>query len=349
METTAKIDSLKLRYPMSHVKILNNAFNSQYQRIYLDSGEIEEHVNLDKHRMNVDNGISFRCGIAHFRAGKDANDCIYLQLNSKMLRQNYFKGITSNTIEELYDYVMSLKIISIPFDLFLEGLASDVDICFDYHAEIESMQKANYVIYKNVLPSHYPYVGKPFAQKANTGLMFNRREKATPTRPYCKIYHKTAELMYKSSDFANAYLQGVDFSNIGRLEYTIKNSRHKKRLKIHYSTLDSLVRIKESKFKSIILSGIPMYVREKTTAKEFKELGTKDALLHYFLNLLIEKGADKYQIYQALNMFEDQPTKKYRTKKLIDNLINNVDDQGRLITNEKALNILRQMKLDFLN
>lgn len=349
MKQSAKLDSFKLRFPTSHVKILNNSFNSQYQRIFLDTGEVEEHVNLDKHRVHVENGISFRCGLAHYQAGKEAHDCIYLQLNAKMLKEKYFHGITKNTIEQLYNYVQELKIIDIPFDLFMQGLASDVDICYDYDAEIEAMQKANYIIYKNVLPSHYPYVGKPFAQQANTGLMFNRREKATPTRPYCKIYHKSAELMHKSKEFADAHLRGVDFANIGRLEYTIKNSRHKKRLKVHYNTLADLIAISQNKFKTIILSGIPMYVRENTTAKEFKKLGPKDALLHYFLNLLIEKGADKYQIYQALNMFEDEPVKKYRAKKMLDNLIENVDDKGRLINNAKAMDILRQMQLDFLN
>lgn len=348
----AKIDSFKLRFPISWVSIVNNSFNAEYQKIFLNTGEIEPFVNLDKHKVHSKNGITFSCGIAHYQNGTERTEYIYLKITAKMLQHRYFLGISKSTIKTLYDYVMSLKIIDINYNLFLKGLVSDVDICFDYSCKVEVMQKINNEIYRIILPSKYRLVGKPFARKNNTGLQFNVREKATPKSPYFKIYHKTIELTNKSEEFAIQYLKPDQYQELGRVEYTIKNSRHKKALGIKFATLDELLEISQKRFKQIIHTGIPMYTLPKKSKnlnkKAHKELGPKDALLHGFLKVMIEKGFDKTDIYSTLNLFKYDRLKKYRMKKIIDNLIDNVDDKKTLIENAEVRAVLKLLKLDYL-
>ena len=48
MNSPIKIDSLKLTFPRNSVQIIDGKFNKEYQKLYIDSGEIEPEVSLDK-------------------------------------------------------------------------------------------------------------------------------------------------------------------------------------------------------------------------------------------------------------------------------------------------------------
>lgn len=94
-ETT--IDSLKLRLPRQMVKIIDSSFAEQYQKIYLNTGVIDETVNLDKHKVKIENGITSRIGIGYFQEGAAQVEQIIIQVNAKQLEEEYFLGISKAT------------------------------------------------------------------------------------------------------------------------------------------------------------------------------------------------------------------------------------------------------------
>lgn len=345
MLNTVKIDSLKLRIPRHKVSYVDETFASEYQKIFIETGVIEDHVNLDKHKVNVTFGISSRIAVFHSLQGGMAEEQIVIQCNAKQLKEKYFEGITKNTVKELYEYIISLHIIYVDFDTFLDAYVSDIDICWDTIVPPKNMIEANQEIFSNIKPSHYKFVGKPFRKQTNIGIQFNTREKATPSKPYCKIYHKTIELMYNSFEFAEKFLKGQDYQDIGRIEYCIKNSKHKKHLKLNFQTMRELLEIDNKKLEDILFSGVISYVETKNIMKEYKDLSPTDRLILYFINKNIEKGADKTALYQALNQFEI-PNERSRMKKKLTDLIEKVDDQERLVSNAETMSFLRLLKLD---
>ena len=63
------------------------------------------------------------------------------------------------------------------------------------------------------------------------------------------------------------------------------------------------------------------------------------------LNRLIMRGSDKTNLYTILNIFE-VPQEKSRMKKKLINLLENIDDKERLISNKESMQMLRVLRLD---
>ncbi len=342
-----KIDSLKLRIPLYKVTFVDSTFAEKYQKIYVETGELDENINLDKHKVDITNGITTRIAVIHCIRGTFGEEQLEIQCNAKQLGHKYFDGISQNTIRDIYDYIINLKIIYVSFKDFLNAYVSDIDFCYDVKVTPKAMIEANTEIYRNIKINYYKYVSKPFRKiKGNVGMQFNTREKATPAKPYIKIYHKTLELESKSNIFAETYLQGQDWKDIGRLEYTLKNSKHKKYLDLHFYTLEELLQLDTNILENIIFSGILQYIVKKTILREYSDLSPTDRLLLHYINRLVEKGADKQSIYSALHIFEI-PQERSRMKKKLKQLVENVDDKERMVANKETMDFLRKLRLDF--
>jgi len=351
----AKFDSFKLRIPRGLVEIIDQTFAEKYHKIYIETGEVEtklndegekeDVVNLDKHKVNITHGITTRIGIAFFMQGDKQIEQIFIQCNAKQLREDYFLGISKVTVKRLYDYIMDLKIIYIPYAAFLKGQVSDIDICYDTIVSPKDMKMANHNLNLRILPSLKKYVGDPFKLQTNTGLTFNKREKATAAKPFIKIYHKGLELTYNSNIFAEKYLKKEKYQNLGRLEYTIKNKRHKDYLKVEFTTLEELLEIPQTKLLEIILSGIPQYLDKQEIMREYKDLSPTDRMLIYFIERTVNCGADEAAVNRVLELFEKQ--EKSRMKKKLEQLLNYTDTKDRMFENKGAMNFLRDIGLDF--
>lgn len=345
MLNTLKIDSLKLRIPRYKVSYVDETFAEEYQKVFIKTGMIEEHVNLDKHKVDVTKGISTRIAVFHSLQGGKAEEQIVIQCNAKQLKQKYFQGITKKTIKDIYSYIINLHIIYVDFETFLDAYVSDIDLCYDVKVTPKAMIEANQEIYRNIKHDCFKYVGKPFRKQTNIGLQFNSREKATPSKPYCKLYHKTTELLYNSNEFAEAFLQGQDYSDIGRIEFCIKNAKHKKYLKLNFQTMRDLLAIDKGTLENVLFSGVLCYVEQKTIMREYKDISPTDRMILYFVNKYVEKGADKQAIFSVLNIYEN-PQERSRMKKKITQLVEQVDDQERLVANKETMDFLRILKLD---
>jgi hypothetical protein len=346
MLNVVKIDSLKIRIPLHKVKYVNSTFASKYQKMYMETGLVDDHINLDQHMADFTDGISSRIAVIHTMQGGIGEKQIAIQCNAKQLRDRYLEGISANTVKDLYDYIIALKIIYVDYSDFLDAYVSDIDICYDVKVTPETMREANQKIYLNVTPTKVKYVSKPFARKDNTGINFNSRDKAVPSLPHVKIYHKTLELESNSLEFAEKHLKGQDIKDIGRLEYTIKNYKHKKRLNIDFTSLSDLLNITAKHLETIIFSGVLVYIDKKTILRNYKDLSPLKMLLLHFIDRDIKNGSDKEAIYASLNIF-DNAQERSRMKKQIKYLLENVEDKKRLLANKETLDFLRQIRLEF--
>lgn len=340
-----KIDSFKLRVPRVNVNFVDAKFSAEYQKVYTGTGEIDEHINLDKNKVDITNGITTRIGVVHSMDTNGGGEYVVFQINAKQLEKKYFEGINRNNIKIIYNYLMSFNIVFCDYSVFLNGLISDIDLCFDFNITREGMQETNQRIYEKLLPYCYKYVSKPFRKKTNTGLQFNDRAKATPSKPYCKIYHKTTELETKSEEFAKKYLKDIDYQNLGRFEFTIKNSMHKRHLKLNYQSLNDFLSIQQKRLEKFFFNGIKSYTMQTEIIREYKDISPTDRMLLECFNRLIARGSDKQNLYTILNIF-DIPQEKSRMKKKLINLLENVDDKNRLIANRESMEMLRILRLD---
>lgn len=347
-----KVDSLKIRIPKEDVKIISTTFLKRFQKVYIDEGELDEHISLDNHKTNVKNGITTRIGVVESLVTKGVvKEFIYIQVNAKMCEKRYFEGINKQTISIVYDYIMSLKVIFVSFDVFMGALVSDIDFAYDIPISPDHMKVLNQKMYNAVLLNKKKYLDEPFKRKDNVGISFNRREKATPTSPFIKVYHKGLEFSNKSKEFCDFYFPNIDLRNYGRLEYTIKNAKHQKYLGIGIRTLNQLMNMDELLIERIVVNGIKeSYMEKGVKIIDYSKYSPTDKLLLYLLNQLVSKGADRIEIYKSLNVFDVKIAKerkdKTRMKSKIDSLINEITLREELNKNEKINNVIRLLNLD---
>lgn len=354
---TSKIDSFKLRIPERFVQIVNPTFLERYQKVYISTGQVEDEIKLDNHKVNIQNGITTRIGRAFFAKGDLMEVDYYFQVTAKMLCENYLQGINKQNIKEVYDYIIALKIVYIDYDDFLNAYITDVDYAYDVYCEPKTLQIIIPKLERAVPLDNRAYIDKTFTKDDNIGISFNKREKATNTHPFIKIYHKSIELQYKSREFAEAYLSNQDYENITRLEFTIKNKKHRQYLKLKANRLIELLEVDLLIIDEIVTSSIKKYYmknevsRNKTVADD--STNYTDLFIMSLMEDLINKGYDINDFKNKLKMFPDstkvEQKKKLRFNKKLDGYLTDLskDTTGeKLDLNKKERDVLRALKLD---
>jgi hypothetical protein len=79
--------------------------------------------------------------------------------------------------------------------------------------------------------------------------------------------------------------------------------------------------------------------------REYKDISPTDRMLLECFNRLISRGSDKQNLYTILNIY-DIPQEKSRMKKKLTDLLENIDDKERLISNRESMEMLRLLRLD---
>lgn len=262
------IDSCKIRIPLYMVKVLDNRLLDDYVCVHrenlIDHGSIEideDHFKAKAIAVN-DNGIKTKFLIQKFFINGETDvqqEYLVILLNSKVLKENYLKGITKDTIEQAHEYLMSLKIVKFQlFTMMYNAKLSDIDIKCDFECKyydefykriISDCDKNKRSAFSN---KGYRY----FNKKENRGIEFGDRRKATLNAPFFKIYHKRTELVYNSHEFGNAYLedhlQKTYFNFVLRAEFTLKNAKFIKHFLGTTSELENILNLDQLKFKQAI-------------------------------------------------------------------------------------------------
>lgn len=373
MFNTGLIDSLKIRVKLENVKILDKRLITDFIAYYptieaLDNDGNEQEKLGESFRKaepftKIINGITYRFYIKAFiDKNKMAHEYVVFQISAKMLKQKYFEGITSKNIDGIIDDINAFKVLHVSKTVFLDGLVSDIDICINQLIDLKSLKTAFSFIMQHPNAGKKPLIhhisqANTLKNTFNLGMDFNKREKATNTAPYCKIYHKGFELLSKSISFYKAYLEPLKASlldNLVRYEFTIKAHKHKEYLinkgfKADFKTLRDLLAAKPEELKRIAQTGLKHYIEKDTKTRINKDLNPTDLQIQSLMSIIINMGGEEDKLFQYLYLINDPSSKsrsKSRTKKLLDDLKNR--DQNlkiQLETNNKTYQFLANLGL----
>jgi hypothetical protein len=372
MFNTGLIDSLKIRVKLDKVKLLDKRLITDYIAYYpsiekLDNDGNENDRLGDDYRKaepytKIQNGITYRFYIKAFiDKNKVSQEYVVFQISAKMLKEKYFEGITAFNYHTIVDDINSFGVLKISKTDFLQGLVSDIDICINQLIDLKSVKTAFSFIMHNPNQGKLPLIhpiekSKEYTQRfdkhnfsekifdeqimylkiqgKNLGLDFNKREKASNSAPYCKIYHKGFELLSKSIIFYKAYLEPMKASvidNLVRYEFTIKAHKHKEflckqGLKADFKTFFDLLKAKPQDLKLIAQTGLKWYIEPKSKKSNInQELNPMDVMIQFYQSELIKLGFPEDRLLGFSHSI-DCPVSRSRTKtkakKILDDLKN---------------------------
>ena len=267
-------------------------------------------------------------------------------LNSKHLHQNYFKGITKETLKDIYEYMMSLNVFSCSYEVFQSGRWSDLDICFDF----EGTETEFGVLKKNVLNSvKNREVWFSRKLKNNNGLWSPTenlpRRNSTLSKPYVKFYSKELEFKTKSKLFSQTYLKEEQYKNVLRYEVTIKNTKHKRRLGLdEYKTLGDL--LKRSDLR--VLCGV-LFMEYVEKPKRLIDTGETplDKVIIDMMNELRELKVSATRIYSMFDRYDVIERSRTNLIKKYHELMDNEKIQKEKLTgNDLTSSVYEYLGLD---
>jgi len=344
-----KIDSLKIIIPMAEVQVVDGKFNEYYKNLQIyPTGEYVETPNRDTQRYFDLYGIKVKlevCRIKYDNVGREGfagEDFLVFQPSSKFLKENYFDGINLHNLPLVYDYFISLNIVHFSYESLLNARFADVDYCIDYPMTVEEFKISNKNIQYNVLQELKHFV-KPFDEY--TGLQFNERERATPTRPFLKFYHKSTELTNNSkktknpNEFYHTYLKEnyseLILYGIGRYELTVKNAKFKKHYKIESMSFEELLNIPSDAIENMFKRFLPNYLYKSTRQKKMATTPTETMLLNS-INRLIHHGESEQEIINLMLNTIEEKTARSRSKKVLQVLFQHVNNPTKLSENNES-------------
>jgi hypothetical protein len=350
MFNTGYIDSLMVRVKLSKITVIDKRFVQDYIAYYPSIDRFDNDGNElerlgDKWRkaepfVKIVNGITYRFYVKAFiNPQKIAEEYVVFQVSAKMVKKDYFNGITADNYRSIVDDINSFGFIKISYESFLQGLVSDIDICVNQLIDEKSLKTAFSLIQNFALNGKLPLIQTFQNARTNrvTGMEFNKRERSTNAAPYCKIYHKGIELQSKSIDFYNAYLSPMRSSvldNLVRYEYTIKAHKHKQYLSTlglktnELKTLFDLLKLSNNDLLKIAQNGLPCYLEKKQKQELKKEQSPTDIVLQYLVANAILNNQSEEQIFGFLP-YIDCPVAKSRMRKKVKNLISDLTERNK--------------------
>lgn len=309
------IDSLRIRIPKEKIKILNNSFFSSRIIVNETSGEVEGYSKLkNPHFLDEIKTHLFFEDIKTTIRGC-ASPFLVILLNSKHLKENYFKGLTKNTIKEAYEYILSLELVDFTFDTFLSAECTDVDFKRDFFID-----NSNFNILKKRLIEDTPksaVLNKGY-KNHDTSLSWSERRKASPANPFCKLYQKSIELTQsKTLDFYTKYLSSYEIKDLTRIEVTIKNKKHFKQLGIESTSLNNLIQLSEKTKENILEKLMNKHIQKRKRMSFIKENPTpmEGAVLLCFELGLNANKTKKEIIEMAQSIMRNDRKKRHAVKR----------------------------------
>lgn len=321
---TPKIDSVSVYIPTELCILIDERLTSLTSIYYHSLEAYEDEKKPAKPIILTHESITIRFEIINRIDGT----FIKIVLTSKFIREKYFDGINKNNILEIYELLMSANIIHCTFKDFLkQSLVNDIDFCMDRKVNILET-------FTNAIESIYIQSGNkqkhlnPFREPTNKGLDFNKRNKATPSLPFNKLYHKGLELLHKEStnEFYNRYLikdfPPSEIKNLVRVECTLKNRKHlnrciKRGIFSEFTTLEELLEIPTKEMHNFIVFSIDSYIHTLPRKKVFG-LSPSEHLMFELMQTLVLKGYDYEYIINLTKTFtgQNQNSSKVGKKRL---------------------------------
>jgi len=305
---------LSLKIPFDQCDVLDERLTSMTATYYETLESIDDDLQPPKPIVIVQNGITLRfslCEIPIYNKEtreKVPTKFVNITLSAKLLKEYYFEGINKFNIKYLYKYLLDFCVIHFSFETLLNSNASDVDICINRYCGTAKIFLASLECLKSqsgTKDKFFNIIDTP----NNIGLAINDRHRAKPSLPFIKLYHKENELLSKSLEFYQTYLEkefARDIKGLTRFEATIRNYEHKKRLERfgilpNFKTLGELLEIPQENLYDFCVFSMNSYVETKARQKA-PNLSPTDHIIYELLQNCILKG---YDYKSLLNIVED--------------------------------------------
>jgi hypothetical protein len=110
----SKLDSCRIQLPVRKVDVLGKIGDilSPTSTITGEQYTSEDDLIIPLHEDSIKNGIKFRVGKRTILKGNlPSEDVFEIGLSAKMLEAGYFEGINKFNVREVYEYIISTKII----------------------------------------------------------------------------------------------------------------------------------------------------------------------------------------------------------------------------------------------
>jgi len=281
-------DSFKLRFPIEDVEVLNSHLLSRRIRIEYDedTGEVISEDVLQSKSLKHNYGLYQ----IHFAITETFNRTeVIVLVNSKLLEHSYLNGITMSNIELVYNKLMQAEVIYLPFESFLYGCVSDIDIKKDitvesitdfetYTLELERFSRAKKKVGHGV--------NRPNSA-TNKGVEWNKRSTATVANPFLKVYHKGLESRHgHNNKFFSHYVDQDTLKNMVRIETTLKNSKHFKAYGINSCFLKDFLSLKQSQLREIVSDTIKRNLNERIRTHKPKNSDSMTPSQTVYFNLM---------------------------------------------------------------
>lgn len=331
------IDSFTLAIPVILIEKFDYRIVGRIITYYTDTGEIKEEAKNNQLYIE-DRGIKTRYSYRNIFK----TSFVFITITAKMLQKDYFRGITNETIQQLYNYVISQGIIKVKYGDFLRAKVFDIDFATNFsasHLDFSQMCTSRRAVVKT---------SKLFYDKSRrvTGLQYGHREKATPRYPFVKFYTKLPELINNSREFYQRFLPAWSNPLYRRIEVTLKNSRHQDLL-IKAKVLDKkiedlmeLLTIPEETIKKIILFSLEQYESDHDIPAKIKkttnrEMNAPDFGIMMMIKMMLDAGIPIREIEAAIDTYPASTTvlasMRSRWKNKIRDLAKRIQDRKEII------------------
>jgi hypothetical protein len=353
-----KIDSLRIHIPMDKVKVTHKTtFLDSMLTVSQDTGVVDsEHIQTT-HFDRVDGIATSYARRKLLKGSLGEVDCLIIGFSAKLLKGEYFDGITKDNISTIFTYIQDEGVVEFSFSTFINAHQVDADICVDYHLGADIECKDVVKIASQLSIKHRETNANLFTLATNVGIEWGNRKtvgKAYKTKQYLKYYDKHTELKYNSSDFYNKYIKDrlradaphIKEHNLLRVETTIKNNAHWETYGIQARTLQDLLLINLEDNMQIFKRPISHYMTgEKAIPIKTKKNYTDEVQIIAIEMTMDALGVDsekaiEYILNRATKNKTDRSTKKRRLNELY---------QGTLLTKgmkkTDALQVAKQFKL----
>lgn len=320
------IDSLKIRLPLDIITILNDDLKSYWYLVNGNSGEIDPKKYKENCYPYEDHGIKIKFAIEKQTIiDRETKDYLVILVSSKILKSKYFEGIREDNLKTVFEEIIGLKIVDFSFDDFINK-SECTDCDFKKDIKVENLRVIIQDMITRTNPSKKKDEGyRSYNRKDNIGIEFSdRRTTAFKTNPFLKVYHKETELRMKSNDFAYTYLREINYSNLCRVEATVKNKKHFKYLGIENTSLKNLTSLNEDQKKNIIGMAVNFHLsREIKPPKKTDKFSSPDKILIYnAISFMIGQRINFDRILMYLLSGINNPVSRSRKKSEITEIYN---------------------------
>jgi len=350
MPLDISIDSLKIRIPIEHINIINPSLEGKWYLVNEDTGEVDSKEYKSNSLTIKEDGCTTRFAIEKQQTKEQhLRTFVTLLVNSKEVKHNYFEGIKKSTIKQVYNSLVNHKVIDISFKEFIKhSECTDVDIKKDARIPIDVYTKSINQCRTISKPSKNKGTGyRFFNSKENKGIEWSdRRTTSYKSNPFLKIYHKETELKNNSLLFSSKHLQGIDYTNIVRIETTIKNRAHFKHLGIPSNRLKDILNLTQTKLQSVMSSALKSHLEPRIRQlKNDNKLKPFELIIYGSILVSMQAGVSYESYLKNVLSVLDNKTERNRKRKVI----NMIYDRFIKGTSEDKISTDKDVFWNFLN